>query len=93
MLVYIDFQRTSENHTPKPEYVHRMNCGIRDALREGVPQDYVDKVLRYYIPADGKERNDQVRGLALKQAMSFEDESGNIERMESGWVEQKEWAN
>ncbi|KAK3383466.1 Butirosin biosynthesis, BtrG-like protein [Lasiosphaeria ovina] len=52
MLVYIDSKRTSENHRPKDEYVHRLNSGIDDALYEGVPPSYVDHVLRKYIPTE-----------------------------------------
>ncbi|KAK3336085.1 hypothetical protein B0T19DRAFT_436897 [Cercophora scortea] len=73
MLVYIDFLRTSgEGNKPKPEYVHRMNMGIGDALGEGLPRTYVDGVLRRWIPEE--EGTDAVRELALKQAGRFEEE-------------------
>ncbi|KAK4168760.1 hypothetical protein QBC43DRAFT_228465 [Cladorrhinum sp. PSN259] len=78
MLVYIDFKRNRGGHEPRAEYVHRMNMGIKDALKEGVPQEYVDKVMRQYIPDEDELGLDQAeaRQLALKQASMFKDESG-----------------
>jgi len=49
-LVYVDVERLSESH-PKKEYIHRMNMAIDDALEEGVPNDYIDRYLRPFIPA------------------------------------------
>ena len=49
-LVYVDVERLSESH-PKKEYIHRMNMAIDDALKEGVPNDYIDRYLRPFIPA------------------------------------------
>lgn len=48
-LVYVDVTQLSVGE-PWPEYVNRMNSGIDDALREGMPQDYVDTYLRPFIP-------------------------------------------
>lgn len=70
MLVYIDRNRT-EDAAPKKEYVYRMNMGIRDAVAEGMPEEYVDSVLRKFIPAG---RDEEVRGVAERQALAFEDE-------------------
>ncbi|KAK1758553.1 gamma-glutamylcyclotransferase [Echria macrotheca] len=84
MLVYIDFvRRDGDGNKPQPEYVHRMNEGIRDALREGVPRDYIDSVLRKYIPVED-EADDAARDLSLRQAVSFVDESGVFVRTGSG---------
>lgn len=50
-LVYIDGLRVSEA-TPRKEYVARMNRGVDEAKREwGLPQDYIDDVVRRFIPA------------------------------------------
>ena len=49
-LVYVDVERKSES-LPKKEYIYRMNMGIADALKEGVPRDYIDKYLRPIIPS------------------------------------------
>jgi len=49
MLVYINRELTKP-HEPKEEYIYRMNMGIKDALKEGMPQGYVDDVMRAYIP-------------------------------------------
>ncbi|KAK0632969.1 hypothetical protein B0T14DRAFT_49155 [Immersiella caudata] len=65
------------------EYVHRMNEGIRDALKEGVPARYIGEVVRAYIPVE-KEADDRAKALALKQAVSFIDESGVFTRTGSG---------
>ncbi|KAF2226844.1 hypothetical protein BDZ85DRAFT_55379 [Elsinoe ampelina] len=71
MLVYISRDRTKSDR-PKHEYVYRMNQGIRDAVASGVPQAYVDDVLRKYIP---DKTDDEVAALAQKQALRFEDEN------------------
>ncbi|TGO66710.1 hypothetical protein BELL_0938g00010 [Botrytis elliptica] len=49
-LTYIDTLRITPS-APNPEYVTRMNRGIRDAISEGFPPSYVQDVLRLYIPA------------------------------------------
>lgn len=54
MLVYINREMTDEGEIRK-EYISRMNCGIKDAVKEGLPTEYVEQVLRRWIPADGEE--------------------------------------
>ncbi|KAF9484675.1 hypothetical protein BDN70DRAFT_797258 [Pholiota conissans] len=49
-LTYIDELRKSESH-PRTEYIYRMNMGIADALEMGIPQEYVEKYLRPFIPS------------------------------------------
>ena len=51
MLVYIDRNRTTQDE-PKTEYIYRMNRGIEDALKLGVPESYVQGVMREFIPED-----------------------------------------
>ncbi|KAF2035142.1 hypothetical protein EK21DRAFT_96918 [Setomelanomma holmii] len=78
MLVYIDRVRITPDE-PKKEYVYRMNQGIEDALDLGVPEGYVEAVMRRYIPAPGKdggEENGEMAEFARGQAMQFKDESG-----------------
>lgn len=70
MLVYINRDRV-EDDKPRAEYVHRINMGVRDAVRIGMPQTYVDEVIRKFIPAEG---DPNARALAEKQALKFEDE-------------------
>ena len=70
MLVYIDRTRLVESH-PKEEYIHRMNMGITDGLKQGIPKDYFDQILRKFIPANAKKTSED---LARKQALEFEDE-------------------
>jgi len=70
VLVYIDRHRTVDD-TPKQEYIHRMNTGIKDALKEGVPEDYIDQVIRKFIP---KQCKPGMKELAYKQALRFDDE-------------------
>ncbi|KAF2019310.1 hypothetical protein BU24DRAFT_431171 [Aaosphaeria arxii CBS 175.79] len=90
MLVYIDRNRTTPS-TPKTEYIYRMNRGISDALKQGVPQKYVDDVMRKFIPSDDKHDDDgddeerkgnreAMAQFAKQQAVRFEDESGVFER-------------
>ena len=74
MLVYIDHERTSPAR-PKQEYIYRMNRGVEDALEVGVPKEYVDDVIRKFIPAPSSTTHDPaMESLAKKQAQSFEDE-------------------
>lgn len=47
-LVYVNDLMVEES-TPNEEYVHRMNIGINDATRMGVPQWYIDLFLRPFI--------------------------------------------
>jgi len=71
MLVYINRQQTQDRQ-PKKEYIYRMNMGIKDAVKAGVPPAYVEKVMRKYIP----EKDDgDLKEMAEKQALVFEDEA------------------
>ena len=73
-LVYIDRKRVMESR-PKKEYVYRMNMGIRDAVKMGVPRGYVDAVMRKFIPDEGEGREKgEVERVAMKQALNFIDE-------------------
>lgn len=70
LLVYIDRHRTTDDE-PKKEYIYRMNMGIEDALKCGIPKAYIEKVLRPFIP-EGTDPGAQQ--LAKKQATKFEEE-------------------
>jgi gamma-glutamylcyclotransferase len=48
-LTYVDVERKRESK-PLEEYIYRMNMGITDALKEGIPADYITKYLRPFIP-------------------------------------------
>jgi len=71
MLVYISRKHVTDSE-PKHEYIYRMNQGIDDALKEGVPKEYVQQVMRRFIPP---EHDDRLRDQAVQQALSFHDES------------------
>ena len=74
-LVYIDRKRVAESR-PRREYVYRMNMGIRDAVKMGVPRGYVDAVMRKFIPDEGEGREKgEVERVAMKQALNFVDEN------------------
>ncbi|KAH7070949.1 hypothetical protein FB567DRAFT_538991 [Paraphoma chrysanthemicola] len=76
MLVYIDRERV-EPDEPRKEYVYRMNRGIEDAVSVGVPEGYVDAVMRKYIPGEREEERDgEMAEFARGQARQFKDESG-----------------
>lgn len=49
-LIYVDVERKTERRHPVEEYIYRMNMGIRDALKEGIPASYIKKYLRPFIP-------------------------------------------
>ena len=71
MLVYIDRNRTTSD-VPKKEYIYRMNMGIKDAVKEGMPKEYVEEGLRKFIPDVTDEK---VAGFAMRQAVFFEEEN------------------
>jgi gamma-glutamylcyclotransferase len=76
MLVYIDRKRITPDE-PRKEYVYRMNQGIADAIKLGVPKGYVKEVMRKYIPVE--EEDGEVAEFARGQAAEFRDESGVIQ--------------
>ena len=51
MLIYINRLRTTVD-LPRDEYIVRMNEGISDALKVGLPEEYVDNVIRMFIPKE-----------------------------------------
>jgi gamma-glutamylcyclotransferase len=73
MLVYIDRQRTTPD-VPRKEYIYRMNQGISDAIKLGMPQDYVDGAIRRFIPQQNGD--EEIGEFARGQAARFRDESG-----------------
>lgn len=75
MLVYID-QKRVEADEPRKEYIYRMNKGIADALGRGVPEQYVEDVMRKFIPAEEGEQTAHMEAFAQRQAAQFSDESG-----------------
>ncbi|KAK4552289.1 hypothetical protein LTR86_010459 [Recurvomyces mirabilis] len=71
MLVYINRKQISEAE-PKEEYIYRINMGIKDAVKEGMPEEYVRQVMRRFIPED---EDEVVEGVVEKEVLRFEDES------------------
>ena len=69
-LVYIDRLRIDDDQA-KDEYVHRINEGIKDGLKLGIPQKYFAENVRPFIPVEGTEDSKE---LAARQAPNFEDE-------------------
>ncbi|KAF9469330.1 Butirosin biosynthesis, BtrG-like protein [Collybia nuda] len=50
-LVYVDEKRVTESK-PVKEYIHRMNMGITDGIKKGIPKEYFDQNLRPFIPEE-----------------------------------------
>lgn len=50
-LVYVDEKRVTESG-PVKEYIYRMNMGIADGIKQGIPKEYFDKNLRPFIPEE-----------------------------------------
>ncbi|KAL6710906.1 hypothetical protein ACN47E_006781 [Coniothyrium glycines] len=77
MLVYIDRLRITPDK-PRKEYIYRMNRGIEDAIKAGVPEKYVEDIMRSFIPEEkhDDESNESIGGFAREQARQFRDESG-----------------
>ena len=57
-LVYADEKRVEEG-APWEEYIHRINMGINDAVARGMPEWYIDKYIRKYVPAEEKGEADE----------------------------------
>ncbi|KAF2101677.1 hypothetical protein NA57DRAFT_64399 [Rhizodiscina lignyota] len=74
MLLYIDRERMKDSK-PREEYVYRMNMGIADALKMGIPSSYVEKVMRTFIPERDGPVPAAVQALiqAQKQTVVFRD--------------------
>jgi gamma-glutamylcyclotransferase len=73
MMVYIDRKRVTESQ-PKTEYIYRMNMGISDALRLGIPKTYIDNVLRKFIPEQDGNEDWRHKQQALEQASCFREQ-------------------
>jgi hypothetical protein len=52
-LIYIDIVNTTPD-VPKTEYIHRINMAMQDALTEGIPQSYIEKYVRPFIPPESQ---------------------------------------
>ncbi|KAG6916602.1 hypothetical protein DXG01_006159 [Tephrocybe rancida] len=50
-LVYVDVERLGEG-PPRHEYIARINHAFKDGKDEGIPQEYIDKYIRKFIPAE-----------------------------------------
>jgi len=50
-LVYVDVERLNEG-PPREEYIGRINKAVGDARKEGIPQEYIDKYIRRFIPPE-----------------------------------------
>lgn len=50
-LVYVDVKRTHVGDIAE-EYIYRMNQAIKDAVQMGVPEEYIERCLRPFIPAE-----------------------------------------
>lgn len=91
MLIYIDRLRVVPAK-PRLEYIQRMNRGIEDALEKGVPGWWVEKVVRGFIPAEG--RGEGGGGGFLKEKGMGEGGWGDgvgelAERQARGFVEEE----
>lgn len=69
-MTYVDVQRQDEGEI-MPDYIIWINKAIREGKPLGLPDDYVQKYIRPYIPPDYKEGEDQeiemVRVMAPRQ--------------------------
>lgn len=50
-LVYVDVERMVVGK-PRHEYIYRMNMAIADGIKAGIPEDYMEKCLRPFIPVE-----------------------------------------
>lgn len=78
MLVYID-RRHTETDEPREEYIIRRNSGIDDALKVGIPADYVNRVMRKFIPPLNGTMNEEILREARNQAVEFDTSKEKLE--------------
>lgn len=58
VMTYVDVQRPDEGEI-MPDYIIWINKAIREAKPFGLPDDYVTKYIRPYIPPTYKEEEEQ----------------------------------
>lgn len=67
-MMYVDRNHT-EDGKPSGSYVYKMNEGIQDALGEGIPEKYIDEIVRKYIPTANEDSYDKLVSVAIEDAM------------------------
>lgn len=67
VLMYVDVQRPDEGEI-MPDYVVWINKAIRDAKRFGLPDEYVEKYIRKYIPPTSTE--EEQREIEMVRVMA-----------------------
>ncbi|KXN91488.1 Gamma-glutamylcyclotransferase [Leucoagaricus sp. SymC.cos] len=50
-LIYVNEEWLTESKANE-EYLYRMNMAIADGIKEGIPEDYMEKYLRPFIPKE-----------------------------------------
>lgn len=50
-LIYIN-EKLLKDSPPKTEYIYRMNMAIADGIKAGIPEEYMEKYLRPFIPKE-----------------------------------------
>jgi gamma-glutamylcyclotransferase len=84
VLVYVD-KKSTINSTPKGTYRYKVNCGIRDALAEGIPQSYIDQYIRPFVPLEDEHK---VVTIAIADAVKMGiDVKSIVERTETELAE------
>ena len=82
-MTYVDVQRPDEGAI-MPDYIIWINKAIREAKPFGLPDDYVEKYIRPYIPPTYKEEEEQeiqmVRVMAPRRAVEANNRTGSMVR-------------
>jgi hypothetical protein len=65
VVVYADRKETT-NGKPNPQYLQKLNAGIRDAIAEGVPKGYFEEYVRPFLAMEEEEK---ALSLAIQDAM------------------------
>jgi hypothetical protein len=85
MEVHIDLRCLGSGYQPRSEHVVWMNRRIKDAFRAGVPQNYVNEILRPSIPWHVMEQREDYRhGVRSKNKVLGREEASRAQGVEGG---------
>lgn len=67
-ITHIDVKRTGEGKG-EPDYYFWINRAISDASKEGLPQEYVEKYMRPFVPFKAETEEDQKTNMVVRHSV------------------------
>lgn len=68
-MTHIDVKRTGTGKG-ETDYLFWINRAITDATKEGLPQDYVDKYMRPFVPAKEESEEDALTNMVVSPCLA-----------------------